>query len=87
VVFKVTRLEEVDSIPRDELSDGPIVPLEGAELITAEVIVKNNGETAVDPFCGENSAALLDRNDRNFQPLDDQIEIKGNDICGDATEH
>jgi hypothetical protein len=31
--------------------------------------VKNYGSTAMDPFCADSSAVLLDVNDRNYEPV------------------
>jgi hypothetical protein len=86
VTFKVLSLEAVSSIPTDEYSDGPITAKPGAKLVKAVVRWKNNMSKSADIFCGGNSAILLDQNDRNFDPIDDQIDIAGNNICGEDVQ-
>jgi hypothetical protein len=82
VTFKVLSLEAVSSISTGEFSDGPITAKPGAKLVKAVVTWKNNMDDGADIFCGGGSAILLDQNERNFDPIDDQIEISGNEMCG-----
>jgi zinc-ribbon domain/Domain of unknown function (DUF4352) len=86
VTFKVLSLEAVSSIATDEFSDGPITAKPGAKLVKAVVRWKNNMSKSADIFCGGSSAILLDQNDRNFDPIDDQIDIAGNNICGEDVQ-
>jgi hypothetical protein len=84
VTFKVLSLEAVSSIQTDEFSDGPITPKAGAKLVKAVVIWKNNMNKSASIFCGGGSALLLDQNGRNFDPIDNQIDIAGNGLCDDV---
>jgi hypothetical protein len=84
VTFKVLSLEPVSSLPTDEFSDGPITPKKGAKLVKAVVTWKNNTSKSESIFCGGGSAILLDQNARNFDPIDDQIDIANNGLCDDV---
>jgi hypothetical protein len=82
VLFKVTRLAEVEELPRSYNS--PIRPRKGTDLWAAVIAMKNQGSTGVDPMCGGGSAVLIDTDQRNFEPITDSISIKGNNagFCG-----
>jgi hypothetical protein len=83
LLFKVVSLKEVDEIPVGKYSfpSKPIRPVKGAKLVLAAVVWKNNTNQSADNFCGEGGAKLADEQDRNFDPIDRQIDIKGNTIC------
>lgn len=82
VAFKVTKLAKVKSLPRPY--DSPIRAPKGADLWEAVVVAKNNTDRGVDPFCGGSSAVLIDADQRNFEPHQDSLSIKGNNegYCG-----
>jgi hypothetical protein len=84
ITFKVVSLEAVSSIATDEFSDGPITAKSGTKLVKAVVRWKNNTQKSQDIFCGGGSAILLDQDSRNFDPIDNQIDIAGNNICDDV---
>ncbi|CAB4935504.1 unannotated protein [freshwater metagenome] len=86
VTFRVSSIEAVSSLPTDGFEDGPMVAAKGAKLIAAVVTWKNNMNSGQDIFCGGNSTVLLDDKGRQFDPVDDQIWIVGNDICGDEVQ-
>jgi hypothetical protein len=86
VLFEVISLQVVDSIAVGELSDGPVTPAEGAQLVQADVRWENDTSAPVDPFCGGGSATLLDGEERNFDPTDDTLDISGNETCGDEVQ-
>jgi hypothetical protein len=86
VTFKVLSLEAVSSIPTDEFSDGPMTAKPGAKLVKAVVRWKNNMDKSADIFCGGGGAILIDQNNRNFDPVEDQIDIAGNNICGEDVQ-
>jgi hypothetical protein len=83
VSFKVTKLAKVSSLAR--AYNSPIRPRSGADLWAATIQFKNNTDRGVDPFCGGSSAILIDYDQRNFDPHQDSISIKGNDVgyCGE----
>jgi hypothetical protein len=85
LTFKVTSIEAVQAIPVDEYSD-PIVRRQGTKLIRVDLTYKNNTSDGIDPFCGGRSIVLLDRDERNFDPIDNYIDIAGNEICGDELQ-
>ncbi len=86
VIFEVTSLEVVESIVLDEFIGGSITPTEGAQLVQADVTWQNDTSTSIDPFCGGGSAALIDTDDRNFDPTDDTVDIAGNETCGEEVQ-
>ncbi len=90
VTFKVTGLERVQSIPRNETwaSDGPLTPRRGAQLIRVDLSYKNNMQVPIDLLCGGGQGfVLLDENDRNYRPIDSLLELEGNDeVCGEDVQ-
>lgn len=83
LVFKVLSLEEVSQIEVGQYAypSRPIQPTRGAKLVLATVLWKNETNESVDNFCGGAGAKLLDEEDRNFDPIDRQIDIRRNTIC------
>jgi hypothetical protein len=62
--------------------EAPVTAVSGARFIIATVEVKNDGQVAVQPFCGGGGAVLIDAKNRNFSVSDDEIDLSGNTVCG-----
>jgi len=88
VTFKVTSLSAVSSIPGTEFSEGPLTARRGAKLIRADLTYKNNTQTPLDLMCGGASGVvLLDDEDRNYDPVEDLLELQGNEeVCGEEVQ-
>jgi hypothetical protein len=77
IAFRVSRIAAVASVPVDEFtSGGPLRPVRGAKLIAVNVTYRNDTKDSIDPFCGGNGATLVDEQDRNFDPLPDQLDAR-----------
>ena len=83
LIFKVTGLREVQEIPVGQYAypARPIRPAKGAKLVLATVVWKNDTDESADNFCGGAGAKLLDQENRNFDPIERQIDIRRNTIC------
>lgn len=79
VLFTVTKVDQVSSIPTSY--GPPLRAVSGAKLVRVAVTVRNVGRQSVDPFCGGGEAVLIDQQERNFRPHQDQYNIAGNDYC------
>jgi hypothetical protein len=67
--IKVLSIERVESVsPADDYSD-PVYAPPGGAVYKVVVEVKNYGAQAMDPFCIDEGAVLLDENDRNYKPI------------------
>lgn len=87
LAFRVTSLDEVQSIPTVRFGGGPIYAKEGAKLVQVTVEVLNHGKTEADNFCGESGAVLLDARDRNYSILPKYLDVQGNnEICLNGVE-
>lgn len=83
---KVLSMEKVDSIPPADDWSKPVNDKSGSSLIAVKIEVKNNGDNDIDPLCGGgNGFVLLDQNDRNFDALDNLLDINDN-VCGDGIQ-
>jgi hypothetical protein len=88
ITFKVTSISSVDSIPGSEFSEGPLTPRSGAKLVRVDLTYRNNTQTPVDLLCGGASGfVLLDEDDRNYEPVDDLLDLAGNDeVCSENVQ-
>lgn len=85
VDFTVRSIREVSRVKRDSYYRNDFRPPPGGTLVSAEVTYVNNTKEPVDPFCGGNSAALVDQNGRTHETVDALYSVEGNDaICGGA---
>jgi hypothetical protein len=85
VEFTVNSLRSVSKIKRGSYYKNDYEPPRGGKLIAAEVTFVNHTNKPLDPFCGGNSAALVDQKGRAHETLDDLYSIEGNDaVCGSA---
>jgi hypothetical protein len=81
----VNSIREVSRIERDEFYKRDYKAPRGGTLVAVEVTFVNRTNDPIDPFCGGNSAALVDQNGRAHETLDDLYSIEGNDaVCGSA---
>jgi hypothetical protein len=81
----VKSIEEVSRIERDQYYKRDYKPPRGGKLVAVEVTFVNRTKAPIDPFCGGNSAALVDQKGRAHETIDDLYSIVGNDaICGSA---
>jgi hypothetical protein len=86
VTFKVTNISAVESIPVDEYSE-PIVRKPETKMVRVDLTWKNNMQVPADLFCGgASNAILLDADQRNFQAMDNMLDIAGNEICGEDVQ-
>ncbi len=86
VEFTVRSLREVRRVKGDSsLGHGPIVASGGGSLAVAEVTYVNRMREPLDPFCGGNSAELVDKDGRTHETIRNLYEVDGNDaVCGSA---
>jgi hypothetical protein len=83
---KITSMEKVNSIPAANEYSESVVDKPGSSLVAVHMEVKNNGDDEIDPLCGGGHGfVLLDQKDRNFDPLDKEIEINDN-VCSDGIQ-
>jgi len=81
----VNSIREVSRIERDEYYKRDYRPPRGGKLVAVEVTFVNRTKTPIDPFCGGNSAELVDQEGRAHETIDDLYSIEGNDaVCGSA---
>jgi hypothetical protein len=81
----VNSIREVSRIERDDYYKRDYTPPRGGKLVAVEVTFVNRTKAPIDPFCGGNSAALVDQKGRAHETLDDLYSIEGNDaVCGSA---
>jgi hypothetical protein len=81
----VNSIREVSRIERDDYYKRDYKPPRGGKLVAVEVTFVNRTKAPIDPFCGGNSAALVDQKGRAHETLDDLYSIEGNDaVCGSA---
>jgi hypothetical protein len=82
VLFQVKRLREVHSIAHNEFT-GPIVSSNNKRLYRADIVYVNKTKQATDVFCGGSAAQLEDSAGHRVEPMDNYIDIEGNDdVCG-----
>jgi hypothetical protein len=86
VEFTVRSLREVKRVKgNSRLGHGPIVASGGGSLAVAEVTYVNRMREPLDPFCGGNSAELVDQDGRTHETIRNLFEVDGNDaVCGSA---
>src|SRR5215213_8348595 len=81
----VNSIREVSRIKRGAYYKRDYTPPAGGKLIAVEVTFVNKTHAPIDPFCGGNSAALVDQKGRAHETIDDLYSIEGNDaVCGSA---
>jgi hypothetical protein len=81
----VNSIDEVSRIKRDDYYKRDYKPPRGGKLVAVEVTFVNRTREPIDPFCGGNSAELVDQKGRAHETIDDLYSIEGNDaICGSA---
>src|SRR3954452_19996608 len=81
----VNSIREVSRIKRGDYYKRDYKPPAGGKLVAVEVTFVNNTSAPIDPFCGGNSAALVDQKGRAHETIDDLYSIEGNDaVCGSA---
>ena len=81
----VNSIREVSRIERDEYYKRDYKPPRGGKLVAVEVTFVNRTKEPIDPFCGGNSAELVDQKGRAHETIDDLYSIEGNDaVCGSA---
>jgi hypothetical protein len=86
VEFTVKSLREVGRVKgNSRFGHGPIVASGGGSLAVAEVTYVNRMRESVDPFCGGNSAELVDKDGRTHETIRNLYEVDGNDaVCDSA---
>jgi hypothetical protein len=82
VVYRLHSVGEVSTLPVDEFSD-PVRAVSGAKLIRADMTVKNNTKAPLDPFCGGGNSKLIDQNDRQYDVIEDILNVAGANFCDD----
>lgn len=81
----VRSLERARRVDASRFFPGTIKAPPGGSLVVAEVSYVNRTRAVVDPFCGGNSAALIDRDGRSHDTVPTLYKVTGNDaICGSA---
>jgi hypothetical protein len=81
----VNSIREVRRIKRDDYYKRDYKPPAGGKLVAVEVTFVNHTKEPIDPFCGGNSAALVDQKGRAHEAIDDLYSIEGNGaVCGSA---
>lgn len=81
----VRSLREVHRVKRDPYYKVDFTAPRGGALVSAEVTYVNHTKKPIDPFCGGNSAGLVDRDGRTHDTVDELYSVAGNDaICGGA---
>lgn len=78
VTFRVTGIKRQASVPT---TFDTIRAPKGANLFVVTVIIRNDGNVKIDPFCGNTGILLLDQDGRNFEPVDNSYSIEGNETC------
>jgi hypothetical protein len=82
ILFRVERLQEVHAIPHNRFT-GPIVGSSRKRLIRADIVYVNRTKRATDVFCGGAASRLEDSAGHRIEPLDNYIDIRGNEeLCG-----
>jgi hypothetical protein len=86
VEFTVRSLREVKRVKgNSRLGHGPIVASGRGSLAVAEVTYVNRMREPLDPFCGGNSAELVDKEGRTHETIRNLYEVDGNDaVCAGA---
>ena len=86
VEFTVRSLREAKRVKgNSRFGHGPIVASGGGSLAVAEVTYVNRTREPLDPFCGGNSAELVDRDGRTHETIRNLFEVDGNDaVCDSA---
>jgi hypothetical protein len=86
VEFTVRSLREVKRVKgNSRFGHGPIVASGGGSLAVAEVTYVNRMREPLDPFCGGNSAELVDQDGRTHETIKNLFEVDGNDaVCDSA---
>jgi hypothetical protein len=83
--FTVRSIREVSRIERDPYYHSDFKPPTGGTLINVQVTYVNRTKAPVDPFCGGNSAGLVDQLGRTHDTVEALYSVVGNDaVCGGA---
>jgi hypothetical protein len=88
--FKLTEVDEVDSLPvKDDYFGAPssLSPKHGGKLIAAAFAFTNDGTKSVDIWCAfDLGARLIDNQNRQYDPVDDLYLVQGNTDCNEQIQ-